>query len=223
MNAQITEIFSSIQGEGKYIGSPTVFVRFAGCHLTCSWCDTCHDVNEELSLKEVLKRIEELYKPGYFVSLTGGEPLLQWEFIKELLPVLKQKAMPVYLETNGVLYKEFSCVQSDVDVVSMDVKLPSSTGCRAFWAEHREMLEMAKGKDSFVKTVITNNTTAKDVTFAAEMIASVDREITLYLQPDTAELEKGVLQQCVKFQRQALAFLSDVRIVPQVHRLIGIR
>lgn len=223
MNAGITEIFSSIQGEGKYLGSPTVFVRFAGCDVGCQWCDTDHEVREKLEVKEVLERVEKFYEPGYFVSLTGGEPLQQWEFIKELLPFLKQKWMHVFLETNGILYKEFGRIKSGIDVVSMDFKLPSSTGCRAFWAEHREMLEAAKDKDVFVKIVVTNKTTREELVFAAEMISSVDRSMTLYLQPNTDELKTGAMDRCLEFQQAALELLGDVRVVPQVHRLLGIK
>jgi 7-cyano-7-deazaguanosine (preQ0) biosynthesis protein QueE len=221
--AKITEIFSSIQGEGKYLGSPTVFVRFAGCDVGCQWCDTDHGAREEIEVTELSKRIEALYEPGYFVSLTGGEPLLQWQCIKELLPVLKQKWMRVFLETNGTMYQEFVHVKSGIDVVSMDFKLPSSTGCRAFWAEHREMLEMAKDKDTFVKIVVTNETAREDLIFAVEMIASVDSAMTVYLQPNTNELKTGALTRCLEFQRIALELLRDVRVVPQVHRLLGIK
>lgn len=223
MKAKIAEIFSSVQGEGKYIGSPMVFVRFAGCNVGCQWCDTDYTVKEELEVKEVLERIEKLHEPGYFVSLTGGEPLQQWKFIKELLPLLRQKWIHVFLETNGILYKEFGRIKSGIDVVSMDFKLPSSTGCRAFWAEHREMLELAKEKDIFVKIVVTLATTKEDLVFAAEMIASVDSSTTLYLQPNTDELKDGALDRCLEFQKTALELLRDVRVMPQVHRLLGIR
>ena len=222
MKAKIAEIFSSIQGEAKYLGSPTVFVRFAGCDIGCQWCDTDHEVKETLSCEEVVDRIEALYDPGYLISLTGGEPLLQWEFIQELLPLLKEKQMNVFLETNGVLYREYEKVKDGINIVSMDLKLPSSTGCRAFWAEHREMMEMAKEKDLFIKIVVTKNTSKEELIFAAQMIASVDASLVLYLQPNTDELKSGALDRCLEFQQTALEFLRDVRVVPQVHKLIDI-
>ena len=223
MIAKITEIFSSVQGEGKYLGAPMVFVRFAGCGVGCRWCDTDHTVREEMEVKDLFKRIESLYEPGYFVSLTGGEPLLQWECIKELLPLLRQKWMRVFLETNGIMYQEFEHIKSGIDVVSMDLKLPSSTGCQAFWAEHREMLELAKNKDTFVKIVVTNETVKEDLVFAVEMVASVDSAMIVYLQPNTDEIKTGALTRCLEFQKIALELLRDVRVVPQVHRLLGVK
>lgn len=223
MNASITEIFRSIQGEGKYVGSPMVFVRFAGCDIGCIWCDTDYTVHEELTIEELLGRIHSLYQPGFFISLTGGEPLLQVGILTSLLPLLKREGVPIFLETNGILYKEFSQVAKWIDVVAMDFKLPSSTGCRAFWAEHREMLEMARAKDVFIKIVVTMQTSMDDMQGAAEIIASVDPGITLYLQPNTAEIKNGVMEQCFRMQRVCLEMLKDVRVVPQVHRLLGIK
>ena len=223
MTIKLVEIFSSIQGEGKYLGSPTVFVRLAGCDVGCAWCDTDRSVREELSVEQTLERISAVYLSGSFVSITGGEPLLQVDALKALLPILKGKGMPVFLETNGILYREFSEVRPWIDVVSMDLKLPSSTGCRSFWAEHREMLVLARSMDLFVKAVITSGTSREDVRYAAELIASVDRAIPLYLQPNTAELNSGSLARCLEFQPLCLEVLRDVRVVPQVHRLIGIK
>ena len=223
MTAKITEVFKSIQGEGKYLGSPMVFVRFAGCDLGCSWCDTDHSCKEELTIDEVRQRIDDFYEPGCLIGLTGGEPLQQWEFIKELLPFLKQRWMRVLLETNGIFFREFEHVSSGIDIVSMDFKLPSSTGCRACWAEHREMLSLAKEKDLYIKIVVTNDTSLEEVKFASEMIASVDSNITLYLQPNTDELKAGALEKALEIQDYALEFLRDVRVVPQVHRLLGIK
>jgi len=222
-SADITEIFDSIQGEGKYVGAPTVFVRFAGCDLDCAWCDTDHQARETLTCAQVLERVDEFYEDGFFVSLTGGEPLRQWEFLQEFIPMLKDRRMRVYLETNGVCYQEFRAVASGIDVVSMDMKLPSSAGCRALWAEHREMLEAARHKDLFVKIVVTSTTTDQDADFAVEMMATVSPGIPLYLQPETSRLTTGALRRCLEIQRRALEFLPDVRVVPQIHPLIGIK
>ncbi|MEW5895338.1 MAG: 7-carboxy-7-deazaguanine synthase QueE [Candidatus Omnitrophota bacterium] len=223
MKANIIEIFKSIQGEGKYLGFPTVFVRFGGCDVNCSWCDTDRLAKEETDTAEIIRRIEALYESGVHVSLTGGEPLLQVKAIGEVASSLKERNMKVYLETNGIRYKEFEAVKGNIDIVSMDFKLPSSTGCRAFWAEHREMLALTRGKDVFVKIVVTTGTSRDEAAFAVKMIAGVDPNIPLYFQPETSQLKTGALEQCLKFQEYALEFLPDVRVIPQVHRLIGVR
>lgn len=223
VKAKIADIFSSIQGEGKYLGSPMIFVRFAGCDVGCAWCDTDHAVREELSAEDLISRIRVLYQPGFFISLTGGEPLLQVEALEEVLPLLKKEGMPVFLETNGIRYQEFARVSPWIDIVAMDFKLPSSTGCRAFWAEHREMIDLVRAKEVFVKIVVTAKTSLDDIDGAVDIIASVDPGITVYLQPETSQIKNGSLAACVTMQKRCLEKLKDVRIVPQVHRLLGIQ
>ncbi len=223
MKIKITEIFNSIQGEGKYIGCPMTFVRLAGCDIGCAWCDTDYAVQQELNVQELFEKISSLYQKGFFVSITGGEPLRQASALAEMLPLLKANTMPVFLETNGIGYQEFALVKQWVDIVAMDIKLPSSTGCRAFWAEHRAMMDLAKDKDLFVKMVVTAKTSREDMQQAIDIIASVDSQIPVYLQPNTAELTVGALDRCIALQRLCLEFLKDVRVVPQVHRLLGIQ
>jgi len=119
-SARIIEIFSSIQGEGLYAGRPHLFVRFWDCNLACRYCDTDYkgpytEQTGETVLEQVRRQIEG---SGVFhaISLTGGEPLLWWRFLKEWLPRLKAdcemsssgltggSAPPrIYLETNGTL------------------------------------------------------------------------------------------------------------------------
>jgi len=223
VKAKIADIFSSIQGEGKYLGSPMIFVRFAGCDVGCAWCDTDHAVREELGAEDLISRIRVLYQPGFLISLTGGEPLLQVEALEEVLPLLKKEGMPVFLETNGIRYQEFARVSPWIDIVAMDFKLPSSTGCRAFWAEHREMIDLVRAKEMFVKIVVTAKTSLDDIDGAVDIIASVDPGITVYLQPETSQIKDGALAACVTMQKRCLEKLRDVRVVPQVHRLLGIQ
>ena len=96
--AKINEIFDSIQGEGLYIGCRQVFVRFCGCNLLCDYCDTDFQGGEVYSAQELAKKVSDFpLKAVHSVSLTGGEPLLQYEFLKEFLPLVDAK---IYLETS---------------------------------------------------------------------------------------------------------------------------
>ena len=94
IKAKISEVFHSIQGEGKYTGREQVFVRFFECNMRCVWCDTPNAIGDttrhyqEYSLEELLSEVRGLYPGCHSVSLTGGEPLAQKDFIKELLPSL---------------------------------------------------------------------------------------------------------------------------------------
>lgn len=74
---KVIEIFTSLQGEGVLMGTPTTFVRFEGCNLDCQWCDTkyAREGGREMTPHQVLDEVEERNVP--FVCLTGGEPMLQ--------------------------------------------------------------------------------------------------------------------------------------------------
>jgi len=96
----LTEVFASLQGEGRNTGRPVTFIRFAGCNLSCPWCDTDHSEKFCMTLPDLVKRVEELGVPS--VVMTGGEPTVQ-AGLDELLEVLKKKNYWTALETNGIL------------------------------------------------------------------------------------------------------------------------
>ena len=152
-----------------------------------------------------------------------GEPLLQKDFIQEFIPHLKKNRMQVYLETNGIFYNELESLINDVDIVAMDIKLPSSTQCRSYWREHEEFLKIAKQKDVFIKAVVTSDTKEDDIKHCVDLVSRIDREIVFFLQPNHFEVKNGALQQCLLFQDYCARYLKDVRILPQVHKFIKMR
>jgi len=97
MKYPVVEVFTSIQGEGRYTGYPANFIRLAGCPLNCEFCDTDKEQREELSTQEILERLNEDVK---ITVLTGGEPTHQ--DIYDLVHVLSDcRNYEVHLETNG--------------------------------------------------------------------------------------------------------------------------
>lgn len=120
---RITETFVSLQGEGIRQGMPCFFVRLSGCNLSCAWCDTPASLagGEDVSLDAIVERIAE--SGLRYVCITGGEPLLQKDEVKELLSVLKAADITVDIETNGTL--PFDDLL-DAAYICMDVKCPSS-------------------------------------------------------------------------------------------------
>lgn len=102
---RVTEIFLSIQGEGSRAGLPCVFVRFTGCDLRCSYCDTAYafEGGREMSRAEILAEVER--HPARLVLLTGGEPLLQRE-LAALAQDLLDRGREVTVETHGQLPME---------------------------------------------------------------------------------------------------------------------
>jgi organic radical activating enzyme len=225
MKVKINEIFRSVQGEGKYLGVPQVFVRFAGCNIECPWCDTKYASRfEEKDAAEILKIITELCQGCHSVSLTGGEPLLQWESVNELAAALRSKGLKIFLETNGILEIALGNVIDNIDIVSMDIKLPSSMGGKNFFKEHKRFLSIAAKKEVYVKTVITLETKPEDVMQSANLVRdTIGPEGFLVLQPNSDELGKELMDKCISLQIQCSRFLNNIRIIPQMHKLLGIR
>ncbi|MDP8216676.1 MAG: 7-carboxy-7-deazaguanine synthase QueE [Candidatus Kaelpia imicola] len=223
LKAKISEIFYSIQGEGIYLGYPQVFIRFWGCNLdSCKYCDTKFNKFKEYTLDSLKKEIRGLNKGCHSISITGGEPLIQVDFIKKLLKNL-EKSEKIYLETNGVLSDQLEKVIENVDIVAMDMKLPSATGLKPFWDEHRRFLLIAWEKQVFVKIVVTEKTTMKDFRRALEIILSVDTSIPLVIQPYFEDSSPKLVDKLLKFQKEAVRSLMHVRVIPQLHKGINIR
>ncbi len=227
--AKISEVFLSVQGEGVYAGEPHIFIRFHGCNMRCAFCDTPQgNITEETSLRAVVNKILDLNKDKKVgtIYVTGGEPLLHSGFLKMLLPYFRGYGYKVHLDTNGTLPDKLKEIIDFVDVVAMDIKLPSSTRDKEFWEEHREFLMTAKPKRAFVKMVITGETTEADLNKAVDLIENIDKTIPLILQPvsKVRDFDKvpdnAVL---IKWQKAALRKLKDVRIIPQLHKIQGLR
>lgn len=225
--ARITEIFSSIQGEGIYLGAKQIFVRFSGCNTDCAYCDEKRKLSRtNVSAEQLLDKIEKLdkiYGPHHSVSLTGGEPLIHSEFLRSLMPELKKKGFRIYLETNGTMPEALEGLLKYPDIIAMDIKLPSSTKNGAFWQEHKRFLKMSKAK-AFVKVVVTKNTDKSDLQKAVNIVKRIDPAITFVLQPASGN---GFLQDGFKglaeFANLASRTLKDVRVIPQIHKIMGAR
>lgn len=242
----IDEVFASAQGEGPWAGQRHIFVRFIGCDLRCGYCDTPDAVKDaaaenrpcraqasprSFDREQVRNPIEppaltalcdRLILPGPsrpVVSLTGGEPLLHHAFLGEWLPSLR-KMFLIYLETNGIHHDRMAELAGLMDIVSMDMKLPSATGERPRWEEHRKFLSAAASAGLFVKVVVTGTTTDEDVSTAARLLAGHDRRLPFIIQPCGGNFAPAP-GDLVRFQHLALSVLEDVRVIPQMHKVLG--
>jgi len=105
---KVAEIFPSIQGEGLRQGEPTIFIRFSGCSLRCSFCDTKYawKGGQDFTAAQILEKVEKLRKdfPADWVCLTGGEPLLQ--DLSELARLLRKEKLKIQVETNATIYRK---------------------------------------------------------------------------------------------------------------------
>ena len=231
LTAPIAEIFCSIQGEGLYCGQRQVFLRFAGCNLACGYCDEPAALEtaaaEQFTPAEAAAAVIKLAraKRAKVVSLTGGEPLLYWRFIRAAAPALKKAGLALHLETNGVLHLELSRTAALADAIAMDIKLPSSTGQRAYWAEHEKFLAAAPEK-TFIKTVVTSKTKISELKKAVDLAASVWPGVPFFIQPATAGRGR-VKPPSAKFVAEAACYaasrLSRVKVLPQQHKIWGIK
>lgn len=103
---KVSEIFTSFQGEGPYIGTPATFLRLYGCNLNCQWCDTDISTYEMLSVDDVAEILitQMEFNNIKLLVITGGEPTLQMDEIKRLIKELP-KDIKIQLETNGSIFE----------------------------------------------------------------------------------------------------------------------
>ena len=214
-NANIVEIFESIQGEGINIGENQLFIRFSECNLNCKYCDTNHskEISTSWSTENLLKEIENF--KGKTIALTGGEPLLHTEFLKE---VLSQTEKNIYLETNGTLPDKLAKIIDLVSVVAMDIKLQSSTGQKNQFEKNEEFAHIASQKVAFIKIVFDENITDEEILKTIEIAKKYN--LTIILQPKMP-MNKG-------FQPEEIFYkyfkkYKNIRLIPQVHKFLNIR
>ena len=103
---KVSEIFTSFQGEGPYVGTPATFLRLYGCNLNCEWCDTDISTYEMLSVDDVAEILITQMEFNNIKTLiiTGGEPTLQMEEVKRLIEELPDD-IRIQMETNGSLFE----------------------------------------------------------------------------------------------------------------------
>lgn len=201
---KINEIFYSIQGEGKWMGLPNIFIRTTGCNLRCSFCDTtyAYETGEEMSIEEIINMIRK--HPCNYVCITGGEPLLQEEIV-QLIDVLLEKKYVICLETNGSIDIENLVGKKSLSI-SLDVKCPSS-------AMHEKMnfnnVSLLTCNDQ-LKFIIQNR---EDYEYAKKIIKKYKPQSAIFFQPvwgiNLKELSSWVLNDGL-----------DVRIGLQLHKII---
>jgi organic radical activating enzyme len=244
IEAPLIEVFSSLQGEGVLIGARQIFVRFAECNLACAYCDTpfqpqatcrietvpgsaefvSHD--NPIDMANITRLITEWQKNynsfHHSLVLTGGEPLLHAGVLKEWLPEITP-LVPVFLETNGTLPTELEMILPLVEMISMDIKGTSVTGVTTPWSTHARFIKLAKERLCQVNLVVDATTSAEEVVQAAMLVHRHAPETPFVLQPrTTAAGPVPAGRDLLKLQQVAAEHYHDVRIIPQVHPLLGV-
>jgi 7-carboxy-7-deazaguanine synthase len=246
----VAELFPSIQGEGLGIGRPQLFLRLAGCSYQCAECDTawaqqydlkhasvyCLPVTKQptklanpFPAGDLCHLIEKLWiKLGPFqaLAITGGEPLEQPGFLLSLLKCLEKNELTIkiMLETNGVHPESLIHVLPYIDSISMDIKLKSTTGINMPLKKHRQFLELIKNSDAYIKAVITSATTSREIITVAKMVNSIAPNLELVIQPMMKKNTKHHLPISIahNLMKVAMGYHEHVRVIPQMHKFLGI-
>ncbi|MFO7831900.1 MAG: 7-carboxy-7-deazaguanine synthase QueE [Desulfuromonadaceae bacterium] len=244
--APLIEVFSSIQGEGSLLGRRQVFVRFAGCNLQCSYCDTPFAPRRECRVEKVpgsgtfttwenpvklatlaayvrslLDERSSCQHSHHSFAITGGEPLLHAELLQEWLPHL-QTLLPIQLETNGTMPDALRMLMPWLDWVVMDIKLESQTGEATPWEIHRTFLRLALQAQCCVKLVVGDSTPDIELHNAAELLTSTlppsGSNLDVVLQPRTVNGRCSISGSRLLRQQDILGgYGLDVRVIPQTH------
>lgn len=210
----IAEKFISINGEGTKAGQLSVFIRFKGCNLNCSYCDTKW-ANEPNTVAEVMteNNIYKYIKSSGIknVTLTGGEPLIQKDIIILLEKLAADKALVVEIETNGSIdVNDVINIKANRPSLTMDYKL-SSSGMENFMNTHNfELL----GKKDTVKFVVGS---ASDLERAKQIIEKyrLTEKCNVYFSPVFGNIEPAEI---VEYMIQSK--LNGVNLQLQMHKII---
>jgi len=241
----LREIFRSIQGEGPYVGALQIFVRTSGCSLACRYCDTpdartrtvdciVRKGDEGIKLENpvdtdrVLGYVHSLLEGCagiHSLSITGGEPLEQPEFLIDFLRGFRPCGLPVYLETNGLNVEAAAAVAPMVDIVSLDIKLPSlCEGGYDFFPVYERVIPLLGGRNMFCKVVLADGFDHEEFTAAVRMISGYNRSTRFIIQPASPggsclPVDGGCLIDCLN---EASEHLEYVRVIPQCHRVLDL-
>lgn len=228
------------------MGERHLFVRFCGCHRDCIFCDTntertetvlveknpgsgiFEQVPNPLTVEQVMELVREVdgKKNNRRVSLTGGAPLLQAHYLRELLPHLCGDDHSIYLETAGDLPLQLKTIIEWVDIVAMDVKLSSVTQEANAFPAHWQFLKTCRDfdVDVFTKLVLSAGTHDGELMEAIKGIKKAGgRETLVVIQPMTKAVKTDAVpsgEQLLRWQDKALGVLPNVRVIPQTHKMM---
>ena len=234
---KLSEIFTSIEGEGVLFGTKTMFVRLAGCPLKCHWCDTPYaipmDSGGSFSAGEVKKMIvDELLPNTYKVNFTGGEPLVQHEAVIELAKFVMEKGIKTYLESACYDSARFAKVLPYIDICKIEFKLRDSkvVDDKSYPILLRNEMECFRiaveaGKKPYIKVVVTNSSSLiefENLIKSVRVIAKPGDIAGFIIQP-SHKVDEPVLDRLFAFYDAVYPYYDQVRVIPQLHKIIGAR
>jgi 7-carboxy-7-deazaguanine synthase len=209
-NLLINEIFSSIQGESTFAGTPCSFVRLSGCSLRCNYCDTSYAFceGEKLTVAQITDRVQEL--GNNLVEITGGEPLLQ-ALVGDLMKKLCDLGKQVLLETSGVVDIQ-ACDSRVIRII--DIKTPNSGASGSFFEPNYDFLS----KSDELKFVITNR---EDFDWSLNLVKQRNlhnKVNAVHFSPVMFQAQNEYVAGCEPLQADQLAkWILDCKVPIRLH------
>lgn len=236
--ARVSEIFTSIEGEGIFVGKKTLFIRLSGCHLKCRWCDTKYalplDSGTDSQIDEIKDLIiKELQPFTYKVNFTGGEPLLQSEAVIELADFIKKQTnLKTYIESSCFDSELFSKVLPYIDICKIEFKTDDSKVVQDEEYDNLilneiKCLELAveSNKATYIKIVVTNSTNLesfKNLVYNISMKIKPSDILGFIIQPSFG-IDEPTVNKLLDTYDIVQPMFPEVRIIPQLHKEIGAR
>jgi organic radical activating enzyme len=235
---RLSEIFTSIEGEGLLVGTKTLFIRLAGCHLKCRWCDTQYALPLDSGIDYSIKDVEELIIKNlqpftYKVNFTGGEPLLQYEAVIKLAKFIRDKyKIKTYIESSCFDSDRFAKILPYIDICKVEFKTRDS---EVTDDEHYEdlllnelqCLKLAKKycKTTYIKVVVTQSTTYESFEELVRIIfkGSISSNIMAFIIQPSYGIDKPSINKLLDFYDIVFPLYPEVKIIPQLHKELGAR
>lgn len=236
--ARVSEIFTSIEGEGIFVGKKTLFIRFSGCHLKCRWCDTKYalplDSGTDYQIDEIEDLIiRELQPFTYKVNFTGGEPLLQADAVIKLADFIKKQTnLKTYIESSCFDSELFSKVLPYIDICKIEFKTDDSKVVEnevydSLLLNEIKCLELAveSNKTTYIKIVVTNSTNLESF---KSLVYNISKKIKpsdilgFIIQPSHG-VDQPTVNKLLDTYDIVQPMFPEVRIIPQLHKEIGAR
>lgn len=226
---RVAEIFGpTIQGEGRHVGKPAIFVRLGGCDDRCLWCDSGHAVDSKKVLalpvmneKEIVRRVTEISEDVLTVVITGGNPAL-WD-LSSLIHSLHAAGYFVHLETQGTIYRDWF---KSLDALVISPKPPSAGPANSKWERvanlyQKHMDQKDFPEDTILKIVIFHH---DDLDFAARFANRVSSGVYLSIGTVKDEANERLLARYHRIIGQVVVredlVHRVVSILPQMHVLV---
>lgn len=232
MKINISEVFYSTQGEGKYIGAAQVFIRLSKCPFDCPYCDTDtqdkeyfeinnHKYINPVSAEELAEIVLKEFGAGdnfHSYSITGGEPLIHYEFVKELAGILKNKSKAkLFLETSGLITKYFKELDDIFDIMSIDIKTHSEKVLKNL-PVLLETVNSLKHTDYYLKLLLPEDNAKAIIDYTALELHKYNIK-NIIIQPVDSIITKDIIDYLYNIYYSKNI---EARIIPQTHKILAI-